>query len=180
MVTSKRAYRSLGLIFLAVAALAGCASTPEPTQPAKPELADVRARPNDLTGTTVNWGGTIARVDNLAQATLLEIVEYPLADSGRPRTDQDSDGRFIARIDGFLDPAVYAEGRSVTVSGTLDTALQRNIGSYPYVFPVVDADRYQLWKPRQPRDVVYYPDPFWGSSVFMSFPIWRYHHRHRH
>ncbi len=61
----------------------------------------------------VRWGGLIARVDNQREETTLEIVEQPLDERGRPVADDESGGRFFARIPGFLDPAIYAVGRSI-------------------------------------------------------------------
>ena len=50
----------------------------------------------------VRWGGAIASVENRRDETWIEIVERPL------NTDK-SAGRFLARVDGFLDPAVRVE-----------------------------------------------------------------------
>lgn len=111
-------------------------------------------------GTWVRWGGTIAAVRNGHAHTWIEVVQHPLADDGRPERTDTSDGRFVARIHGFLDPAIYAPGRTLTVIGTLGDDQVHAIGGFPYTFPVVDVTRFYLWRPRPKRQPVY-PSPFW-------------------
>lgn len=147
--------------------LASCASQPKtPIANADfkgPTLAAVRANPDMFLDQRVRWGGSIAGVENRRDVTLVEIVQHPLLDSGRPRSSTTSAGRFIARIPGFLDPAIYAKDRQLTVVGALQPSIERNIGKYPYQYPVVVADTYQLWKDTdKSRVIYYYPDPFWG------------------
>lgn len=170
--------RVVGLWLLAFG-LAGCASQPKtPITDAGfkgPTLEAVRANPDAFLDNRVRWGGSIARVENRRTDTLVEIVEHPLFDSGRPRSVNTSAGRFIARVPGFLDPAIYAEDRQITVVGTLEPSLQRTIGEYPYRFPVVAADMHQLWSETpESRVIYYYPDPFWS---FGRYP-WRWHPRY--
>lgn len=147
--------------------LASCATQPKtPIANADfkgPTLAAVRANPESFLDQRVRWGGSIAGVENRRDATLVEIVQHPLSDGGRPRSSTTSAGRFIARIPGFLDPAIYAKDRQLTVVGTLQPSIERTIGQYPYRYPVVAADTYQLWKEADDSRVIYYyPDPFWG------------------
>lgn len=145
------------LILLSLLWLAGCASTVDSTPVPSPPLEQVRADFGGFEGLPVRWGGQIARVENLPQQTLVEVVEHPLGRNGRPRLSRDSGGRFLVRVPGFLDPAVYAQGRPFTVSGTLTGQLERQIGQYPYTFPVVAADSYRLWEKEPEREVIFYP-----------------------
>lgn len=152
------------LILLVVFLLNGCAldayspvSNPEFKGPA---LKTVRANPEAFVDTRVRWGGSIARVENRSDETLVEIVEHPLRRYGRPQTSYQSEGRFVARIPGFLDPAIYDEGRQITVTGTLKGSVQRKIGEHPYEFPLVAADEYSLWEEREP-EYTYHPYPYW-------------------
>lgn len=113
-------------------------------------------------GAHVRWGGTIAKVENRQTDTLIEIVERPLDGEGRPTDGDRSGGRFIAKIAGFVDPAVYESGREITVVGNLAEPTTRKIGEYVYRFPVVEVTQHYLW-PLRPA-VVYPPryyDPFW-------------------
>lgn len=149
-----------------------------------PALKAARSVPNAFVGSRVRWGGNITQVENRRDATLVEVVEHPLSDNGYPLNTSESQGRFVAQIPGFLDPAIYAEGRQITVVGTLKPSVQRKIGEYPYEFPVVAVDKYQLWEPRRDVEVIYnydpFWDPFWSGSQFYPWGWYpRFYYRHR-
>jgi outer membrane lipoprotein len=151
--------------------LMGCAipsPVDDPIQDAHfqgPPLAAVRAQPEAFLQKPVRWGGLIARVDNQRAETTLEIVEQPLDGRGRPVADDESGGRFFARIPGFLDPAIYAVGRSITVVGLLTGTTPGQVGDYRATYPVVTVERHRLWPARRAPEVIYVPDPF-GYSPF--------------
>ncbi|MEE4379616.1 MAG: Slp family lipoprotein [Candidatus Competibacteraceae bacterium] len=173
------------LFGLAVMMLAGCANSGgynplRDTAFKGPTLQTVRTElgPDSYKGSRVRWGGEIARVENQRTETWLEVVEKPLQRSGRPRDVNTSEGRFIARISGFLDPAIYAAGRQITVIGKLTDKIQRTIGEYPYQFPVVAVDNYQLWEVRRDPEVIYYHDPFWGPWYWPRPYSYRYYRRY--
>lgn len=144
--------------------LAACASdTPRAIREAPPE----NIRPDQalkdaerLRGAEVRWGGTIAAVENRKEETWLEIVEHPLTGGGRPRDTDRSGGRFLARVSGFLDPAIYARDRLITVAGQLEDPQSRRIGEYPYRYPVVKAGAAKLW-PREAETAPTYYSPYW-------------------
>lgn len=154
--------------------LSGCSTqTVIPDAPANnPRLAQVHTRPNDYRGLAVRWGGTIVEVENRARETVLLIMGQPLDDDGEPRPNGASQGRFMAKVNGFLDPVVYSVGRSVTVVGTLVGAEARKIGSYTYRYPVVAAEAYHLWPQQRPmpRYSSCY-NRFWFGSPF--YPWYR-------
>lgn len=162
-----------------MAVLSGCATQiPAPiatAPPNNPRLAQVRAQPSDYQGLEVRWGGTIAAVENREQETVLLIVARPLDDEGRPQVDDAaSQGRFMAKINGFLDPAIYTIGRSVTVSGTVAGSESRKIGSYSYLYPVIAAEHYYLWpRPQQMARYSCY-DPFWYGPPYYPMSRFRY------
>ena len=161
-------------IFLA---LAGCATDiPRPIQSAPAvniPLALALKEPDPQRGAAVRWGGVIATVENRRDESWIEIVDQPLTKGGYPRESDKSIGRFLARVQGFVDPVVFAAQRRVTVTGTLDGVTERNIGEHPYRYPLVRVEHLYLWPP-QPKATEYYPIPYdpW-------YP-WGYPHRHRH
>ena len=106
-----------------------------------------RADNGRFSGDAVRWGGVIANVDNRQNETWIEIVARELNNSGRPREGDFSPGRFIAVLPGFVDPAVYAREREITVSGILEDAVEQMIGQHSYSYPKVVADNHVLWKP---------------------------------
>ncbi len=169
------------LLLGALVLLGGCAShVPDPIRKAPPQNvqpAEVRQEPARFRGTDIRWGGKIVTVRNLKDETEIEIVTRQLDNIGRPREEDQSDGRFLARVAGFVDPAVYAANREVTVSGNIEGVISRMIGDYSYVFPIVRAQDIYLWAPRPPparypnEDPFY--DPFRSPWYPWGYPYWR-------
>lgn len=93
----------------------------------------------------VLWGGVIVNSSNLADATQLEVLAYPLDDRQRPNTDRAPIGRFLAVAPGYLETADYAQGRLITIRGRLQETAQGKIGEANYTYPVVDILDSQLW-----------------------------------
>ncbi len=177
--------RNAAVLALLLAALwfGGCTVTPQALEPPPerdaPNVSTAAETPEEYRGVRVRWGGTIAGVENRADSTLVEVVARPLGRDSRPRGDDRSEGRFLAVIPGFLDPAIYEEGRELTVAGTLDGIEERPVGDYPYHYPRIQATGHHLWPrpvapPAYPRgwyDPWY--DPWWDD------PWYRHRHPHR-
>ena len=157
--------RVVPLLAVAGLVLAGCTTVPEAIR--KPpaddlQLAAVRPDPERYRDAVVRWGGLIAGVRNDANETVIEIVGRRLDSQGRPRDEDRSEGRFLARVGGFLDPAVYANSRELTVRGVLEGAVEQPIGEYRYRYPKVRVEQLYLWPVRLPPDPYYYRyDPYW-------------------
>lgn len=151
--------------------LSACASSPGPFSdiPAAngPEPDVVREHPEKYSATRVQWGGIIARIENRAGESVVEMVARPLAKNGRPRETDSSSGRFLAHINEFIDPVVHAAGREMTVIGHVAGTEQHKIGEHPYTYPVVQVSQYHLWPLRQP--VAVDPYPAW------RFRSWYFH-----
>lgn len=143
-----------------LAVLGGCAS-PIPlairdplVNPVTPN--QVQQQPDRYLGQRVRWGGTIIAVRNLSAVTEFELLARPLDADGEPQAQDDGQGRFIAQIAGFLDPAEYEKERSLTVAGILVGVERRPVGDYPYAYPLVRVDSRYLW-PKAPPPQVYGP-----------------------
>ncbi|MGI9302678.1 MAG: Slp family lipoprotein [Gammaproteobacteria bacterium] len=164
---------------------AGCASTIPPSiksVPAtSPQVAEVLVDAQAYEGEQVRWGGSIAGVENRENETWVEIVARDLNRSGRPKYSDHSDGRFLAVVEGFLDPAVYAKDRQLTVSGTIEGKQSRTIGDYPYTYPLVQVDSHYLWEP-QPKRAYGYGHPYYPYHYGFSYgyPFYPRHHHYRH
>lgn len=178
--------RTLLLIGL-LGLLGGCASQiPQPIRVApanNPTISAVLGNLKAFKGAAVRWGGTIASVDNKAHETWLTIVARPLDSDGEPVENDRTLGRFIARVHGFLDPAIYRKDREVTVYGNVESLVTRMIGKHPYTYPLIKAQTVYLWQER-PESVYYpYPYPYWYYDYapyrypFYSYPYW-YPYRH--
>lgn len=168
---------------VAALALGGCASVvPEAIRTAAPgnvQIAQVREQPPQFRDTVVRWGGNIVSLRNERDHTVLEIIGRELDDEGRPQKEDRSLGRFLAKVPGFLDPAIYKPEREVTVHGRLEGVVEQAIGEFRYAYPLVRADEAYLWKPRPApyRRRPYYNDPFfydpwypWGAPYYRPWP----------
>jgi outer membrane lipoprotein len=129
---------------------------------------------NRYTGHKIRWGGIISSVQNKATDTWIEVVGKQLGFYGRPQPGDQSEGRFLARIDGFLDPAIYKVDRPVTVYGVLEGSVQGNIGEYSYTYPLVKAYSHYLWDDYGPRSRYarnYYDYPY-RYYPYYFYPYW--------
>jgi outer membrane lipoprotein len=165
--------------------LAGCASAfPEDALRSVDRSVTVtalRQHPDAYLGRRVMLGGDIIATRPLPDRTEVELLSKPLAADDRPPLGDASDGRVIVTTPHFLDPAVYAERRRLTVIGTVTGAEERKIAELPYRYPVVAADVIQLW----PREVIvpayapawpyFYPWPYrygWRYRGWGPGPYW--------
>ncbi|MEO6968180.1 MAG: Slp family lipoprotein [Rhodanobacteraceae bacterium] len=147
-------------------ALGACATIPQPLTGTYPPVPLDAARRSTAQGTRVRWGGRIIETEPRQQQTCFYVLSEPLDSQARPEIDEQSQGRFVACHEGFYDPEVFAKGRELTVTGTLQGSVPRKIGDYDYNYPKVTADVVYLW-PKRPKYVArpYYDpfyDPFWG------------------
>lgn len=163
-----------GLTFT-VFVLVGCAAqVPVPvskTPVANVSVGEVRADATRFTDTKVRWGGTIARVENKATETWVEIVSRQLRSSGQPREAGGSSGRFIASFKGFFDPVVYKKGLQLTVLGTIKGEIKRPIGEHEYTFPLVTVSASHLWPEIQDQYYYDYPPSWW---YYDPWPYYRW------
>ena len=170
------------LVILALATLAvGCASKPSTSvglaQVDDVSLARALLAPETYEGATVRWGGIVSNTENKADHTLVFVVARALKNSEKPDSDSASEGRFVARFNGFVDPQVYKSGRPLTVVGPVDGSLVRAIGEYDYRFPIVSVRDSHLWaEPPKVRNYYYYPDPW----LYHSFHYHHYPKRKKH
>ncbi len=133
-------------------------------------LAQVRANIDAYQGSTVRWGGVVAEVENKADTTWVFLVQQELRDDAKPITDSASDGRFVARFTGFVDPVVYKVGRPLTVVGRIDGSVQRAIGEFEYRFPIVAVLDSHLWA-EEVKIRRYYPPPPWWYRDYHYHPF---------
>ena len=127
------------LLPLLLSLLYGCTSAvPERIRTApegNPPLPVVLDAPERYLNVQVRWGGTIADVKNLPQETRVEIVARELAGDGEPKSVDRSEGRFIAIFNRFLDPAIYAIDRNLTVTGKIIGTTSHKLGDMDYRYP---------------------------------------------
>jgi outer membrane lipoprotein len=155
------------IVIAATAVLSACAGRP------LVDLAqvDVNLSPQQLTESdpapmgTVNWGGRIIELRSVGESSEFEILSYPPDSSGRPDTQRASDGRFIAVLQGFVDPLVYDEGRTVTIVGRIDGYRDGTVGEQAFRWPVVSVIEIAP-APERPRERV---TPMFSIGVGFGF-----------
>lgn len=152
---------------LVLLTLIGCASQiPQAIRdaPGVPvDLTQVQQEPARFKGQRVRWGGSIIAVVNNPDSTAIEVLALPLGIDGQPRAGGQGQGRFIARVAGFLDPAEYEKGRRLTLAGRITGVETRPVGDFPYAYPVVQADTHYLWPKAPPPGVYPYYPPGWPA-----------------
>ncbi len=143
----------------------GCQHTISNTlrQQAEPPVSfqALRADPDAFKGRTVILGGDILNTQNTQQQTAIEILQKPLDRFEAPLVTDQTAGRFIAQCDRYLDPAIYDQGRQITVAGTILGSYAGQVGEADYLYPLVSCVEMHLW-PRASREPVYpvYPYPW--------------------
>lgn len=136
------------LLLFPLVLLVACASSPRfKTEGVETDMTPKQAVVENqaLQGKSVLWGGVIITATNLKESTQLEILAYPLGDYQQPVTNGQALGRFLAVQKGYLETADYAQGRQVTVKGSLGETRSGRIGETEYVYPVVNIHRVHLW-----------------------------------
>ncbi len=136
----------LGAVF--VLSLASCASPLPKGQVSDISISELQSGTAEI-GLAVRWGGTIVSVHNKPDITVLEIVSRPLWRTGQPAHNDESYGRFVAEVSGFVDPELLSEGSDISLVGTVQELRSGTIGDASYQFPVMAVFQYKLWKRRK-------------------------------
>jgi outer membrane lipoprotein len=121
-------------------------------------FAQLKSDTDRYQGQTVILGGHIIEVRNKPDATVILVLQSPLGTGQEPRSPDRSQGRFMLHCEGFLDPEVYAEGRTITVAGRVLGQIQEPIGGEPYVYPKLEAREIYLWE--RYEDLYRYQPPY--------------------
>lgn len=179
-------FKKLTLIIAALM-LAACASVPDSLKVAEGQqlvtYQQVMSNPQGNVGINARWGGVIAKIENKADSTVLEIVDHELKSNGRPALSDQSVGRFRVYVDSFLDPMIYHSGRSITFVGQVRGTESGLVGEHPYTYPALHASSYYMWDVRSRVDVTsvsrsMWPGSYWGGWYgWGSRGMWPVHQR---
>ena len=151
-------------ICLFLSACAGLPSAVKDVPVTKLSYTEASRDPNSYKNTSVRWGGSIIDVDNEQDYTLIQVLSYPLDFTGRPQFSKPSQGRFVIKSSEFLDPAVYAKDREITVAGVLEGDIERTVGKKTVRLPLVSSISMYLWP-------IYLADPYGYGSWLQR--LWR-------
>jgi outer membrane lipoprotein len=168
----------LVVLFLSLV-VSGCVHVPESLRVDEgtplTNFSDVRDNNDAHIGDQARWGGVIAKIENKADNTLLEVVHFQLSPSTRPQQKDQTQGRFRIYYQGFLDPVIFKEGRSITAVGHIAGKEAGKIGEHEYEYPVLKSKSVHLWKEIKQVDVKVTHQPMWYTPSLWYLP--RSHHR---
>jgi outer membrane lipoprotein len=170
----KSVNRSGGLLLLVWAAflITGCAHvvSSELRQQSRTDLAfsTVLQNPEAYKGATVIWGGSIIETVNHDDYTAVKVLQTPLDSYERPEGEEDSRGRFIVEISGYVDPEVYKNGKMVVVAGEIVGKTVQPLGETQYAYPLIKAKEIHLLK-KAPD----YPHPYYDYWGWYGYPYYR-------
>jgi len=177
--------RTLLSVVALLVTLAGCASMQEAgdgSDAQTPVLTflQVKAAPNSFRGQSVVFGGKVLTARRQKDGTRIEILQLPLDRSARPGYDlTQSQGRFLALKQEFLDPATIPPGTRVTVTGAVSGSVTLPLDEVDYTYPVIDIKHVQVWAASEdmaPRIRPYMgPGPYWGPYWSPSWRPWPYY-----
>lgn len=168
--------------FLLSLLLAGCSASPisKPLRQAaeqQPAFSAIAVQPGAFKGRAVVLGGSVIQTTNQPKTTEIEVLQKPLSRYNDSPEDNDrSAGRFLVRCPGFLDSALYAKGRDITVAGPVEGAETRPLDQIQYTYPVIGCQQIHLW-PAQPQAAYYYPAYPYGYGLGWGgwagyYPYW--------
>jgi outer membrane lipoprotein len=147
-------------------------------------FTELRANPEVFKGHTIILGGEILQTYNLQQGTRIEILQRPLSASETPSLTDTTGGRFMAFCNEYLDPAVYAPQRRITVAGQVLGSYLGKVGEVDYSYPLMSCEETHLIPPASAEIYRYASYPWWyGTPYFYPWtvgpspswgPYWRY------
>ena len=137
-------------------------------------LSQVVKNPEAYKGKIALWGGEILRSVNKKEGTLIEVLQLPLDRSDRPKEVDASEGRFLVLNPGYLDVAIYREGREITVAGEVQGVETLPLGEIEYIYPFLKAKKIHLWEIRPETIKVYHEYPSYPCRYpyWWGYPYW--------
>lgn len=135
-------------------------------------FADLKRAPSEYIGRTVMIGGNVIRAKRTKAGTELEVLQLPSAKEGPLTEDRlQSEGRFLAVRETFLDPASLPQGAPITIIGTVTGETTRQLDESDYTYPILQVKHIIDWnsvasqrrRDRSPYYGYYYPPYGWSG-----------------
>ena len=129
--------------------------------------------PDAYKGKVVVWGGVIINMTHQKEGTLVEVLQKPLEMDGQPEDVDRSEGRFLAFHKGFMDDALFAKGRRITVAGEVIGSRKMPIGEDRVHLPFITTREVYLWPERSTERYVpywYYPGWYDPAGILGMVP----------
>src|SRR5262245_2703840 len=107
---------------------------------------DVLASPKSYKGRVLVLGGEVLNAKRLKDGTQIELLQLPLEEGEEPSFDrQQSQGRFLALQQGFVDPATLADRTRVTIVGEVSGAKTDHLDDIEYRYPTLIVKYLHVW-----------------------------------
>lgn len=107
---------------------------------------EVAAAPDSYQGKIVVFGGEVLKAKRLKDGTQIELLQLPLDKGEKPILNrQQSQGRFLAIQQEFLDPATIVEGTKMTIVGEVSRAKTEYLDDVEYRYPVLVVKYLHTW-----------------------------------
>lgn len=147
-------------------------------------VKEVQQNIDKYKGKMILWGGVIIETIHRPEETLIMVMQTNLDYEKRPSNLDQSEGRFIVKQSGFLDPVIFEKDRIITATGEVSGKEEFPLGEIRYVYPVITATQLILWEKRQyppyRYDPWYWePYPLWWPYPYY-YPYYYHHHRRPH
>ncbi|MDR4496309.1 MAG: Slp family lipoprotein, partial [Nitrospirales bacterium] len=127
----------------------------------------IKESPDSHKGKLVMLGGQILEARRLKDSTQLIILQLPLIDEQEPVTElTQSQGRFIANQQEFLDPATVPSGTRVTVVGEISGSQSQSLDETTYDYPTVIIKNLKVWPKISLGSYLYPPYPYYGYPFY--------------
>ena len=148
----------VGLLWSAVM-MTGCASHVVVPEALEAQLdkdvtfAQILAAPESYIGKRVVVGGEVLKAKRMEAGTRLEVLQLPLDAEYEPSwVKTESQGRFLAIHQEFLDPATMVPGTRVTVVGELAGSRMDRLDDVEYRYPTFSVKHLYVWPPEYAGD----------------------------
>ncbi|OOS00110.1 hypothetical protein B0186_07025 [Canicola haemoglobinophilus] len=156
---------------LSIFFLTACISAPQGLERDKYEiqnLAQVNEEILQCHCKQARLGGKVIKATALQNKMKIEVLSLPiLTFSGRPELEGQTNGRFIAYLDGFIDPESLKD-QYITMGGFLKGAEKGKIDQADYIYPILQGKDYRIWQLAQE----YYYDPEDLADFYESRRRW--------
>ena len=141
--------RSLVIAVFLIWVLVGCATAL--SQEARDQVTldtafgNVIKAPQRYVGEVMLLGGRVITATPHDGHTELVVLQLPLEVGLRPKSEGRSEGRFLVQSSDFLDPAIYAPDRLITLVGRIQGVEERPLGQTRYHYPELALVEIKLW-----------------------------------
>lgn len=136
-------------------------------------FADLQADPDSARGRTVSLSGLILTAKRTSHRTELEILQLPRREGRLSTTTRlRSEGRFIAVREEFLDPATVPPGTPVTIIGTVEGSVLRQLDEAEYRYPLLEIKHIIDWNTVNVEEAATPPATLYGPFYYPPFGYW--------